>query len=63
MNRIILTQVNEDDTVVHSFYAVDRGIDCDEFVQHVFDFMKGLGYIESSIARAMADIGEEYENL
>lgn len=37
-----------------------KGILVDRVVQHVVDFLKGVGYMEASVFEAMRDLSEEY---
>ncbi len=55
-NQFTLLHEDEDLKILHEFKAVLA----DDVIQHLIDFLKGCGYIESSIYETMQEMAEMY---
>ena len=55
-DHFTLLYEDEDTKVLHEF----KGVIADDVIQHLVDFLKGCGYMESSIFEVMRDLSEMY---
>jgi hypothetical protein len=55
-DQFILLYEDENTKVLHEFKAVIA----DDVVQHLVDFLKGCGYMESNVYEVMQDLAEAY---
>ena len=55
-DHFILLYEDENTKVLHEFKAVVA----DDVVQHLVDFLKGCGYMESSIFEVMKELSQMY---
>lgn len=55
-DQFTLLYEDEDTKVLHEF----KGLVVEDVVQHLVDFLKGCGYMESSVFEAMKEMSEMY---
>lgn len=55
-DQFTLLYEDENSKVLHEFKAVIA----DDVVQHLVDFLKGCGYMESSVFEAMKELSDMY---
>ena len=55
-DQFTLLYEDENTKVLHEFKAVIA----DDVVQHIVDFLKGCGYMESNVFEAMKEMSEMY---
>lgn len=55
-DQFTLLYEDEHTKVLHEF----KGIIADDVVQHMVDFLKGCGYMESSVYETMRELSEMY---
>lgn len=55
-DQFTLLYEDDDRKVLHEF----KGVIADDVVQHLVDFLKGCGYMESSIFEVMQELSQMY---
>lgn len=55
-DQFILLYEDEHTKVLHEF----KGVVADDVMQHIVDFLKGCGYMESSVFEAMKELSDMY---
>lgn len=55
-DQFTLLYEDEHTKVLHEF----KGLIAEDVVQHLVDFLKGCGYMESNVFEAMKELSEQY---
>lgn len=55
-DQFILLYEDEHTKVLHEF----KGVVADDVMQHIVDFLKGCGYMESNVFEAMKELSDMY---